>query len=139
MSSSLGGQLGDLILSGWLGDAPDGDDAAFLLLATPDERAPQTMPSVARALGFDSRPRAFTASPPSDVHVTISDDGWTTLHAPNGQQFTIPVHGDWIAPARARGWVALVVSFLPMSSDENAGEHTERAAEDAVIGLVPLR
>lgn len=139
MNDPIAGELGDLILSGWWGDAPDGGDAAFLLLGTSDDRAPQSMPLVANALGFDPTPGAFIPSPASDVHVTISDDGWTTLHAPGGQQFTVPVDGDWIVPAKARGWVALAVSFLPMAGNENAGEHAERAAENAVIGLVPLR
>lgn len=139
MTDPISGELGELILSGWWGDAPDGGDAAFLLLGTSDKRARQTMPLVATALGLDPTPGAFVESPSSDVHVTISEDGWATLHAPEGQQFTVPVDADWIVPARARGWVALAVSFLSMASNENAGEHAERAAENAVIGIVPLR
>lgn len=137
--SDLGGELGDLILSGWWGDAPDGGDAAFLLLATPDERAAITMPLVASTLGLDPDPDVFTEAPQSDVHVTISDDGWATLHTPGGERFSRPVGADWIAPARARGWVALAVSYLPMGGNEDAGQHAERAAGNAAIGLVPLR
>jgi hypothetical protein len=139
MTDPIAGELGELILSGWWGEAPDGGDAAFLLLGTSDDRAPKTMPPVASALGLDPTPGAFTPSPASDVHVTISGDGWVTLHAPDGQQFSVPADGAWIGQALARGWVALAVSFLPMASSENAGQHAERAAENAVIGLVPLR
>lgn len=139
MTDPIAGELGELILSGWWGDAPDGGDAAFLLLGTSDERAPRTMPLVANVLGLDPAPGSFTPSPASDVHVTISEDGWVTLHTPGGERFSHPVDREWIGPARARGWVALTVSFLPMLGSENAGQHAERAADHAVVGLAPLR
>lgn len=139
MTDPIAGELGELIMSGWWGDAPDGGDAAFLLLGTPDKRASRTMPLMAGILGLDPTPGAFTESPSSDIHVTISDDGWATLHTPGGERFSRPVDPQWVAPARARGWVAVAVSFLPMLSNEDGGAHIERAADHAVIGLVPLQ
>jgi hypothetical protein len=133
------GEWGELIMGGWWGSAPDGGDAAFLLLGTPDKRAPRTMPLMASLLGFNPTPRAFTATLDSDIHATISDDGWVTLHTPGGERVAHPVPQEWIGPARARGWVAVAISYVPMTSDEDAGQHAERAADDSVIGPVPLQ
>lgn len=68
----ISGRFGQLVLGGWIGEVPTGGEAAFLLAATPDERAAETMPLFAGSLGL---PRHLPPQPnliAGGAHVVIS-------------------------------------------------------------------
>lgn len=140
MTDPIEGRFGQILMAGWIGTAPDtGREAAFLLLTTPAEGAPVTMPLVAQALGIE--PGTVTTRPDPDVHVTIStdgSDGWATLHTPGGEGMTRAVTADWAETAWADGRVVLAVGHQPMPVGEDAEAYTARAGNDISVGIVPL-
>jgi hypothetical protein len=134
------GRFGALQLAGWIGDAPTGNEEAFLLMTTsgmPEVAAEVTMPVVADILGLDANPGAVTTHPRADVRVEVRADSWVTLHIPGGERFERPVSQEWAALARKRGQVVLVVGYAPMSAGLGEEEYLERHAAQVVIGLVP--
>ncbi len=131
------GRYGQLIMTGWIGEAPTGREEAYLILATPDDRAGVTMPVVAKMLGIGA-----TGAPVSNpgVVVTLGADGWVTLHV-GGERFARPVTGAWSAMARENGRVVLCVAFEPMPADLGTGEYADQLAVSgaAGVGMVPVR
>lgn len=135
--SDRGGLLGDLICSGWIGQAPDtGRDAAFLLLTTADRRATATMPIVAAALGMASAPGSVTTALTADTAVRING-GIARLHLPGGDHVERPVTDDWAQVAHADGRVVVAVGFRPLGDGEDVITYAEITGE-IVVGLVPL-
>src|SRR5215471_8627007 len=72
VTDPIEGQLGSLVLSRWVAKAPTGHDEAYLLLATPDERAPTTMALLAEALGL-STDEPGRRLPHDTAHVRAAD------------------------------------------------------------------
>lgn len=136
MYDPIDGALGALVLGGWIAPAPTGHDEAYLLLTTPDERAPVTMPLVADALGL-SRPGTVTTMPIADTRVEIGADGWATLHTPGGGRYTRPVGGEWAQIARDRRQVVLCVGAAPMPYRMDPDTYTERYGDRIALGLIP--
>ena len=141
MTDPIAGQYGELVLTAWYATAPDtGRDAAFLLLATPDERAPYTMPLVAQALGLRPQPGSLTPDV-TGMRVRIDADLWLHLEAPGGVDYTRPVTGEWVGVARADGRVVVMVGYEPMPAHQHPDAYTDRLqiSDRFVIGIVPLR
>lgn len=133
------GRLGSLVLSGWIAEAPDtGRDAAFLLMTTPDRRAPHTMPLIAEAFGIQPAPGSVAPAPGPPA--AISADRWVTLRTVAGEEVSLPVSPEWELTARADGRVVLVVGYRPRGSDVGEDAYTEEVmAQNAfVIGLMEL-
>lgn len=135
VADPINGRLGALVLTGWVADAPTGQDEAFLLLTTPDERAPALMPVVADAIGVGTTPGAPVTDP--DVHVTIGVDGWITLHVP-GDRYTRPGAAEWEHTAKTTGRAILVVGCAPMPAGLDPDTYTEQYGDTCRIGIVPL-
>lgn len=113
MHDPIEGEFGALIMSGWIAAAPDtGQDAAFLLLAVADPRAPATMPLVAEGLGLSPRAGTMTEHPAGDVRVELVD-GWAYLRAGTAV-YQRPVSAEWGQTAGHDGRVVAVVAFRPM-------------------------
>lgn len=136
MSDPIEGMYGSLVLTGWVAEAPTGRDEAFLLLTTPDPRAPTTMPAVAAALGLTGPPGSSTAEPA--VHVTIGPDGWITLATPGVQRFSHPGGEEWRTVARQTMRAVLVVGFAPKPPGMDADTYTDQLGDNAALGLVPV-
>lgn len=93
-----------LMLTGWIGDTPEGE-TAYLLLYPSGMGAAARMRQLADVLGL----RPGNTSPPEVTGfaaATITGDR-LTLRLP-GQDITIPIHADYATTA-ARGWGVLVV------------------------------
>jgi hypothetical protein len=134
VTDPIEGALGALVLSGWIAEAPTGQDEAYLMLTTPDERAPQTMPLVAEVFGIRLGQFAGEADA---VTVSIGDDLWARLSA-GGQAFERPVSAEWAQVARRTGRVVLVVGGEPFPAGMDADTYTERHGASAGIALVKV-
>lgn len=140
MIDPIEGEFGALILSGWIADAPDtGRDAAFLLAATSDGRAPATMPLVADAFGLSPRAGSMTPSPSGDGRVELSGDGWAYLRAGDAV-YQRPVTAQWADVARADGRVVLVVAFRPLPAGAPVEPFKDRVTAQGAfaLGLLPV-
>ncbi|SRR6266545_2565537 len=133
----ISGDLGMLVLAGWVAQAPTGRDEAFLLLTTDDGRAPETMPMVADLLGLTETPGRVTTS--GEVYVSIAADGWLTLHVPGDERYVHPGGDEWRATATATGQVVLVVGTAPMPPGMDADTYVHRYGDTCRLGLIPLR
>lgn len=140
MSDPIEGRFGQLVMTGWQGETPDGSWAAYLLLTTPDERASQTMPFVAEVLGLNPAGGSVTMKPSSDAYVSVSGDLWATLHV-GDQKFTRPVDGEWRELAVGQSRVVVVLGYRPMDSTDHPYDYVEEASEvgEVVLGIFPAR
>lgn len=136
MTDPITGRFGALVLGSWVAEAPTGQDEAFLLLTTPDQRARITMPAVATMLGLTGPPGSTCTDP--ETRVTVGADGWLMLHTPGGEQFPHPGGDEWRTVARATGRAVLVVGTAPMPPGMAEDAYTDRHGGTAVIGLVPV-
>lgn len=135
MTDPIDGLLGALIMTGWIAEAPTGQDEAYLLLTTPDPRAPVTMTLVADVLGVTGPPGSPGTDP--DVRVEVTADGWITLHTPGGERMSRPGSDEWIAIARAAGRAVLVVGTAPMPAGLDPDLYTDRHGDTCRIALIP--
>lgn len=128
-----------LFLAGWIGTTPDGTEAAYLLLCSPDERAPVAMPLIAGVLGLDRR-GAMTASPDGATYVTVEEDLQAVLVCPGAGRWSRPVDEEWAGLARARRQVVLTVAHRPLAADADILLEVEQmaAASQCTLGLVPV-
>ena len=100
VTDPIEGQLGSLVLSRWVAKAPTGHDEAYLLLATPDERAPTTMALLAEALGL-STDEPGRRLPHDTAHVRIEADSWIRLVVA-GQALTRLSGPEWTTTVQER-------------------------------------
>lgn len=132
MGDPISGSLGELVMSGWVAAAPTGYDEAYLLLTTPDPRAPTTMAAVADVLGLVVGQIAETGV----AHVEITS-GWAELVVA-GQRFSRPVNSMWEATARERGQVVLAVGTAPRPAGMDEDTYTGRHGDEVAIGIVQI-
>lgn len=133
MSDPNNRRFGPLICTALVTVTPIGEEAAYLLVATSDERAP-----VAEALDLDPRPGAFTprvtgAIAELDDVVYLKDAGVPLLACR-------PLTAEWAALARETGRVVLVVGYAPMPAGMPVETYSEQIVKSGqlVVGLVPL-
>lgn len=146
IGGDIGGRLVDAVagmplsLAGWIGTTPDGTEAAYLLLCSPDERAPVAMPLIAGVLGLDHRGGAITTSADGATYVTVDEDLQATLVCPGAGRWSRPVDKEWAGLARARGQVVLTVAYRPLAADADILLEVEQmgAASQRTLGLVPV-
>ncbi|WP_280502021.1 hypothetical protein [Nocardia farcinica] len=93
-----------LMLTGWIGETPEGD-APYLLLYPSGMGAAARMRQLADVLGLQPG-NAGPPQPTVEASATTSGDR-LVLHLP-GQDITIPIHADYAATT-TRGWGVLVV------------------------------
>ena len=134
MVDPIAGRLGELVMSGWVAEAPTGRDEAFLLLTTPRDDAPTTMGAVAGLLGLTPG----RASPVRGVHVELVD-GWVLLVVGGELVATRPGGGLWESTARDRGQVVLVIGTAPRPDWMDEDTYTSAHGREAAIGITPLR
>lgn len=146
IGGGIGGDVVDAIggmplsLAGWIGTTPDGTEAAYLLLCSPDERAPVAMPLIAGVLGLDHRGGAMTTSPDEAPYVTVEEDLQATLVCPGAGRWSRPVDEEWAGLARTRRQVVLTVAYRPLAADADILLEVEQlaAAAQCTLGLVPV-
>jgi hypothetical protein len=141
MADPIEGRFGALICVPWIRNAPNGQDAAYLLLATSDERAQATMPGVAEALGLDPRPAAFTSRAVTRARVYIGDDDWIFLVDLSGQLVACrAASAEWASLAHQEEQVVLAIGYLPMPAEMHVDTYMEwvRESLQLVVGLVAL-
>lgn len=139
MTSPLGGKLGDLLLSAWIGETPDGTEAVYLLLTTDDHRAPVTMPLVAGALGLNPTPNTVTPTvDPTHCHATISPDHWIHIN-PGGTHLTAPLPAEGTDMLRAQRRAVLVIGHQPMPADTDGPGYVERHPTATSLGVIQVR
>ena len=142
-SDPVEGVYGQLVINGWIGQSPDGDDFANLLLATPDERAPHTMPLVAEALGINPQPGSMTTEP-TNARVCLDGGLWITLDAGDAGRHPGRVSEEWEQVARDRGRVLLSVAYRPLPPNADVFEFVEALGREAsqpdgvVLSLAPV-
>lgn len=106
------GRFGQVVMTGWIGETPEGRESPYLMMGTPDDRAPVTMPLVAEALGLDPTPGSMTPVPAA-VRITLDGDRWISVrHA--GAPFTYRVSEEWERMARQQRRVVLVLYLRPL-------------------------
>ncbi|MFC6080889.1 hypothetical protein [Sphaerisporangium aureirubrum] len=135
------GRFGQVLVSGWISETPDtGEDGAYMLLTTPDQRAHITLPLVAEVLGLKSAAGSMTMAPAADTWVSI-DGTWATLHAPGGEKFARPMSEEWASLAGQHSRVVLAIGYAPARSDEGPDEYMNRVLPVGkfVVALVPVR
>jgi hypothetical protein len=136
MTDPIEGRLGALLMSGWIGEGPDGSEYAYLLLTTPDERAPETMPLVANLLGLE--PGRVIVDYQGGAVVELGADRWAGLVV-GGERFERPVSPEWAVLARDRGVVVVVVGVVPHRQGVAELAYVERSGATAALGLLPCR
>ncbi|GAA4600120.1 hypothetical protein GCM10023194_81170 [Planotetraspora phitsanulokensis] len=127
-------------LTGWVGETPDGSDAAYLLLTTNDPNAPKVMPLVAKSLGMNPRRGSVTMQPIGDSYVSVSTDLWAALHF-GDDKFERPVDADWAMHAIGQNRVVVTVGYLPMPAGLDPWTYAEDAGaiSQVVLGIFPAR
>jgi hypothetical protein len=118
------GVLASLNMITWIAD-----ESAWLLLASHDRRAEETMARLAGTLGLSGEPAARIAL----------DGDHATLHLPTGSSLQRPVEEDWAKVAADQGRVRVAVGLLPMRAGLQAGVYAEgaKAAGKLVLGELP--
>lgn len=142
MVDPIDGVLGALVLTGWIGETPEGRDSPYLMFTTPDDRAPHTMPIVATALGMDPRPGKMTPTP-KHARVTLDGDRWITVHAEGGVTWPYRVSDEWERLARTQKRVVVAVAYRPMKAGVDPFTFVDESmAEDPtsmVLTLAPAK
>lgn len=137
MSGDLGGAFGDLHLSAWIGETPDGSDALYLLLTTADERAPATMPIVAAHLGLT--PGGVTlAVDPESCRVEVTADGWLYI-CWTGDRIGRPSHPEATEMIRAQGRAVLTIGHAPDTPDLDGIDYVRAHGNQVSLGVVNAR
>jgi hypothetical protein len=137
-TNPIDGDLGSLTAFGWIAETPTGHDEAFLLLTTPDPRAPHTMAAIADLLGL---PAGADIDILDTVTAQVGADGWLTLHVgPDRLERPVdrPVDAEWTQTAHARGRLVLVIGTAPMPAGMDPDQYTDRHGSECRLGLVPL-
>ncbi|TDC02647.1 hypothetical protein E1091_00150 [Micromonospora fluostatini] len=133
------GAHGKLIMGGWIGETPQGQEEVFLLLTTPSPTAGESMTAIASGLGLRpaTDPRDPVEVPVEAAGVAIRDDGWLRLHIGNDHAER-PVHVEMIDMARARRRVVLVVGTKPMPPGVAEDAYIDAHGGAAWLGLVSV-
>jgi len=119
------GVLASLNMITWVAD-----EKPWLLLASHDRRAEETMTRLAGTLGLSGQPTA---------RIALEGDN-ATLHLPTGSSLQRPVDSAWAKLAGGQGRVRVAVGLLPMRAGLQAGVYAEgaKAAGKLAVGELPV-
>lgn len=135
MVDPIDGVLGQLVLTGWIGETPEGRWSPYLMFTTPDPRAPDTMPIVADVLGMNPTPGTMTPTP-EHARVTLDGDRWVTVHAAGGFTWPYRVSEEWEQLAREQARVVVSVAYRPMKSGVDPFGFVDELLEKDPTGLL---
>lgn len=143
MTDPIDGVLGQLLMGGWIGETPDGGEAAYLSLSTPGTKAhpaEETMPVVAQSIGLDAVGGRMRNADPTVV-LDITADNWVALRIAGQDVGTRPMTPEWVEHARARGYVVLAVLYIPARPDVAVDDAVDEAVERGLFaaGKVTVR
>lgn len=96
--------------TGWIGEDPDGRDAAFLLMHPQADIARFKMRKIAEALGLrPSREGAMVTVDESVAFATVDGESVVRVYAGDGEVMNRAVGGDWAGVAHDRGFIVMAV------------------------------
>lgn len=132
----IDGYLGALDMSGWIADAPTGQEEAYILLTTPVPEARERMPLLAVVLGLTPTP-GVTMHPCAGARIELRPGTWTAIMADTTLLGERPMSDEWVELARTRGRVVVAVGYAPLGVGDDIDEYTERHGAEISLGLIP--